>query len=329
MNNLIDRLITKSIEAFIVAIELYNKPTIKYRVEGFGLFICNAWELMIKAHMIKRYGESSIYYEDNTNRTRSLENCIKKCFTNDKDPVRLNLEKIIELRNTSTHFIVTEYESLYVSLFQANVINFTQKMAAFHNVDMTDYVPLNFLTLSVSMTEINEQTIRAKYSNAMVNKFMSLKKGIDELSDTTNNKFAIRVEHHFFIEKDKNKATDTIRIDSNSSNVGKIITKLQDPAQSHQYTQTSLIKTLTSRLQKEEICLFYKGNQVTFNKFHFENLCKYFGIKETEKFCYAYKAHKIPQYTYSQYAVDFLLKEIKKDPMNILDNVAKKKSLVK
>ncbi len=42
MINLESKLIEKSIEAFSIAIELYNKPTIKYRVEGFSLFICNA-----------------------------------------------------------------------------------------------------------------------------------------------------------------------------------------------------------------------------------------------------------------------------------------------
>ena len=47
-----NRLLDKSIEAFSMAIEIYNKPTIKYRVEGFSLFICNAWELMLKAHII-------------------------------------------------------------------------------------------------------------------------------------------------------------------------------------------------------------------------------------------------------------------------------------
>ena len=93
--NLYDKLIDKSKEAFIMAIELYNKPTIKYRVEGFSLFICNAWELMLKAHMIKSIGEDSIYYKDNPNRTLSLENCVAKVFTNNKDPLRLNLEKII------------------------------------------------------------------------------------------------------------------------------------------------------------------------------------------------------------------------------------------
>ena len=126
-----DKLIEKSIEAFCMAIELYNKPTIKYRVEGFSLFICNAWELMLKAHMINVFGDTSIYYKDNPDRTLSLENCTQKIFTNNKNPLRINLQKITELRNTSTHFITEEYEMVYVPLFQACILNFNEEKFSF------------------------------------------------------------------------------------------------------------------------------------------------------------------------------------------------------
>ena len=83
-NDITNKLLDKAKEAFVMAIEIYNKPTIRYRVEGFSFFICNAWELMLKARMIKTYGETSIYYKDNPNRTIALENCIQKIFTNEK-----------------------------------------------------------------------------------------------------------------------------------------------------------------------------------------------------------------------------------------------------
>ena len=73
-------LVDKSIEAFIMGLEIYNKPTIRYRVEGFNFFICNAWELMLKAHIINLYGEKAIYYKDSEDRTITLELCVKKLF---------------------------------------------------------------------------------------------------------------------------------------------------------------------------------------------------------------------------------------------------------
>jgi len=59
MENTSKRLVEKSIEAFIMGLEIYNKPTIKYRIEGFSFFIVNAWELMLKAELLNR--EESIY----------------------------------------------------------------------------------------------------------------------------------------------------------------------------------------------------------------------------------------------------------------------------
>lgn len=68
MEKLENRLIDKSIEAFIMGLEIYNKPTIKYRIEGFSFFIVNAWELMLKAALFKR-GEN-IYYSERRKRNQ-------------------------------------------------------------------------------------------------------------------------------------------------------------------------------------------------------------------------------------------------------------------
>lgn len=65
------RLLDKSQEAFLLAIELYNRPTIRYHAEGCCFFLCNAWELMLKANIIKRDGGKAVYYPGG-NRTLSL-----------------------------------------------------------------------------------------------------------------------------------------------------------------------------------------------------------------------------------------------------------------
>ena len=72
-------LISKSIESFLLALEIFNKPTIKYRAEGFSFFICNAWELMLKAHLLNK--GISIFYKDNQNRTLALNDVLGKIYT--------------------------------------------------------------------------------------------------------------------------------------------------------------------------------------------------------------------------------------------------------
>ena len=142
MENLSERLVGKSIEAFVMGLEVYNKPTIKYRIEGFSFFVCNAWELMLKAEIINR--GQSIYYKDNPDRTLSLEASIKKIYSDENTRIRLNLERIVELRNISTHYITEDYELKYAPLFQACVLNYTNELKRFHNVDVTEKIAQNF-----------------------------------------------------------------------------------------------------------------------------------------------------------------------------------------
>ena len=322
--DLYSKLLDKSKEAFIMSIELYNKPTIKYRVEGFSLFICNAWELMLKAHMIKSMGENSIYYKDNPDRTLSLENCVSKVFTNNKDPLRLNLEKIIELRNTSTHFIMEEYEMVYVPLFQSCIINFNEKMKAFHNIDMTSIIPQNFLTLSVSMKALEDTEIIAKYPEKIAQKLLSVKAKIEDISVSTNEKFAIRIDHYHYLTKDVNKATSIVKIDSNADASVNIIKEMKDPNNTHKYTTKSCIEQIQARLKKDNIQLVYNDRITKFTSFHFTNFCKYYGIKDNKKLCYVHRQFKNPQYSYSHQAIDFIVLELEKDPEHILDNIKNK-----
>ena len=313
-----EKLLEKSKEAFVLAIELYNKPTIKYRVEAFSFFICNAWELMLKAHMICKFGENSIYYADNQNRTISLEKCLQKIITNEKAPIRKNLSKIIELRNTSTHFITEEYEMVYIPLFQACLFNFVEKMQEYHGIDMTEVVPQNFLTLSVSMKALDENVIRAKYPEEIATKLLESNAQLAPVIAENNQSFAIKVEHLHYITKDKNKATSYVYVDKDADVGVKIIKELKDPNNTHKYTMKTAIKEINRRLQSEG--LDFKINQYIFGLFN-----KKYGIKDNEKFCYIHRQYAQPSYTYSMSAIELIVGEIKNDSENIVENLKKTK----
>ncbi|MBQ5759730.1 MAG: DUF3644 domain-containing protein [Schwartzia sp.] len=313
-----------------MAIEIYNKPSIKYRLEGFSFFICNAWELMLKAHMINKFGEDSIYYSNKPNRTISLENCLQKIFTNEKAPLRKNLEKIVELRNTSTHFITEEYESVYIPLLQACVFNFVDKIMEFHGVDMTQIIPENFITLSVRLKSLDETEIRGKYVKQVADRLISTSRTIQPMVESANSSFAIRVEHYHYLTKKREEATELYHIDKNAEEGVRIIKEIKDPNTTHKYTAKACIKEINKRLQKEKISLLFNGSGVEMNMYHFRNFTAYFGLKENERMCFTYQVSAQPQYSYSQQAIDFIFEEIKKSPGTILDDLkgklAKKQS---
>ena len=318
------RLIDKAKEAFVMAIEIYNKPSINYRLEGFSFFICNAWELMLKAHMINKFGEQSIYYSNKPNRTLSLENCVQKIFTNEKSPLRKNLEKVIELRNTSTHFITEEYEAVYIPLLQACVFNFVDKMTEFHNVDMTKIIPENFITLSVRLKSLNETEIRGKYTEQVAEKILSINNTLEPLIEENNSTFAIRVEHYHYATKKKEEATEFYHIDKDATEGVRIIKELKDPNDTHKYSMKACLKELNKRITRDGIQLLYNGQPAVLNQYHFTLFNSYFKIKENEKFCYVYQISAQPQYSYSQQAIDFIYDEIKKAPSTLLDDLKKR-----
>lgn len=321
---LISRLLDKSKEAFLMAIEIYNKPSIKYRVEGFSFFICNAWELMLKARLVSTQGSEVIYYKDNQSRTITLENCIKKIFTNEHSPIHKNLMRIVELRNTSTHFIVEEYEMVYIPLFQACVLNYTEKMQEFHGVDITELIPQNFLTLTVSMKALSEADLRAKYPGQIAERLIATSSALASEIAENNHSFAIRIEHHHYITKDKSKATDIVHISKNAEPGVQIIKELKDPSETHKYNTKKCIQEINARLSRKKISILQNGNVVNFNAHHFDLFCKYFGIKENPKLCYVYRVPKSPTYSYSIQAIDFIVSEIEKDPENIIRNLKEK-----
>ena len=316
------RLIEKSQEAFIVAIELYNKPTIKYRVEGFTFFICNAWELMLKSYLITKQGENSIYYSDNPNRTISLEKCIQLIFTNNKDPLRINLEKIIELRNICTHFITEEYEQIYAPLFQSCVINYSNKLLEFFDVDITDKIPQNFLTLSIKLDRFSPETIQARYPKEIAEKLLLSFKNVEQtISSVNNSKLSILIEHSLIITKNPKMATASFSISKNAEHAAYILKEEKDMHKTHPFNLGEIIKHVNSFIKKEKIELVTLNNKNVFNKYHFNLFNQFYNIKQNPTYSYAYPVGSNTLYAYSQKLINFITEEIKKDPNGIISNL--------
>lgn len=319
MENLSNQLIKKSIEAFIMGLEIYNKPTIKYRIEGFSFFVCNAWELMLKGKMLN--DGLSIYFKDNKDRTIDLSTAIKKVYTDKRQPLRVNLEKIVELRNTSTHFITEDYEIIFAPLFQANVMNFCEQIKRFHDIDITNYIAQNFLTLSVNLNTLNNSEIRSKYTVEMAEKLINEKTSIDNLIDnSTSNALFIPMKHDFYITNKKSEADLVLAVDKTADASIKIVTKLTDPSSKFKLSFNGVIKAINKQLISKNIKFDYtssKGKQ-EFSTYTLTLFSNFYNIKNDEKYSYWFAG----VYRYSQQLVDFIIEEIKKNP-NLISDIIK------
>lgn len=319
MDEIKQKLVDKSIEAFIMGLEIYNKPTIKYRIEGFSFFICNAWELMLKAELLNR--NENIYYSDKSGRTLSLEPTIKKIYSDKNTRVRLNLEKIIELRNISTHFITEDYEAKYAPLFQACVLNFVNEIKRFHNIDISNYISQNFLTITANYEPLSNEQIRLKYPPEIAERFIQQSNQIDVLTqEYDSDKFAIPIKQNLYITKKKDEADFVIAMASESPNKVAIVKELKDPANTHKYAFNNVIAVVNNRLSKSNIKLGYKNG---FNSYVLNLFIEFYDIKSDNKYSYKHSLGNSTSYTYSERLIDFIINEIKKNPDGFVESLKK------
>ena len=303
-NELITILLDKSEEAFLMAIEIYNKPTIKYRLEGFSFFICNAWELLLKSRMLQK--NIPIYYDDKPNRTISLTNCISQVFTNSKDPVRKNLEIIIGLRNTSTHFVIKELDIIYLPFMQANVLNYSQKLFEYFGRDITKKINSSFMTLVINDDNITDEEILSRYGNNIFDRFIKLKTETEKIiSDNSNEKLAIKIDLNVKIVKDKDKAKMTFRIAKDGDTPVQIIKELKDTNLTHCYSQKRVREIVEDNLKRN-------GINFKLTQYDFQLICDKFNLKNDET--YFYKHILTNRWGCTQQLISFLTNLIMKNP---------------
>ena len=304
-NELIDNMLQKSQEAFLLAIEIYNKPTIKYRLEGFTFFVCNAWELLLKAYLIEKKGKSSIYYKNKPERTISLSDCIKKIFTNENDPTRKNLDIIVDLRNTSTHFIIKEMEDIYLPFLQANTLNYSQKLFDFFNIDITKNIDTSFLSLVTNNSNLTDADILSKYGDEIFNKYKKLKlETTNILENESNNKLAINVNLNLKVVKNIKDANLTFAITKDAQDAIYFVDKIKDINTTYPYSQKKAREIIMNNLKR-------KGVDINLHQTNFSLITNKYDLKSNEDYFYY---HNISgRYMCSQKLVDFVTDLLLKD----------------
>ena len=319
MENLSQRMIDKSIEAFMMGLEIYNKPTITYRIEGFSFFIINAWELMLKAELLNR-GES-IYYKNKQERTLSISDTLKKIYTDKNTRIRLNLEKIIDLRNISTHYITEDYEVKYAPLFQACVLNYVNEIKKFHDIDITEHIAQNFLTITARYEPLSNEQIRIKYPPEIAEKLIRQANEIDVLSSTyASDKFSIEIRQNLYLTKKRSEADFLVALAPESDNKVARVKELKDPVNTHKYSFNNVIVAVNERLKKDNIKLGYEKG---FNSYVLNLVVEFYDVKQDETYAYKHVIGNQEQYTYSQQFVEFIIEEIKKNPQRFVESLKK------
>ena len=136
-------LVNNSIEAMYCAIELHNKPILKYRYETCSILMVNSWELLLRAYMYQvtkdkemiKYLRKSLVEQnrDIVDRVESSDSDWKSSFNSLVDKVFYwktnkviaeNLKCVAKLRNDFIHAYISDLNPILYSLLCKCVIEY-------------------------------------------------------------------------------------------------------------------------------------------------------------------------------------------------------------
>ena len=292
INQYINALLNKSEEAYLMSIEIINKPTINYRTEGFCFFICNAWELLLKAYLIKKSSDINVInYKNDNNRTINLDECVEKVFTSTTDKTKNNIAFIRSIRNKSTHNILPDYDFLLSPAFQRCLTNYNK----FFKKQFPEYELNEKITPYIALVnQGNENNVSALILNP-TNLIM-----LEKIKKEMNSDETLCQTLRLVSTKKENDADIKYTIVDNSGENATIINIPKDIEKTHPYTTTEVIKKIKETL---ELSL---GTNHGFTSSKFQDICKKKGIKNNQEYCYQFPYSKNKIYKYSDITIEYV-----------------------
>lgn len=246
---LCNKFVEKAESALIAAIEVYNKPTFRYRAETFALLAINAWELLLKAKLIKdanndprvirayesrrtKAGTPSKKRYVKRNRsgsplTISLLGCIsmldKQSTYRVAPEIKANIDALIAIRDNAAHYINASpvLAKQVLEIASASVKNFVVLAREWFGTDLSGDVsimlPVGFLTGNKDV----ESVVITSGEERLLKYLRSIAAG-DIAGDSP---FAVAVRVHIRLERSKLATASKVQITNDPDAVRVILTE--------------------------------------------------------------------------------------------------------
>lgn len=251
------KLLGKSVEAYLLALETINRLTITYRVETFCTLICNAWELLLKAKVLEDTADrKAIYYASQPGESRrslSLSDCLNRTFLDERDSTRRNLERVQDLRDASIHLFISDVPKDVLGLLQACVLNYHRCLSEWFDVTLSDRVPLGMMTIvfdtSPEQLDLGDPVMRRRLGKDAADYLLSL---TDELRAEHDShgyapEFSVEIKYGLYIQK-RSEGASVVAVTGDEGSPARIVRMAKDPSETFPYRQKELLDELTARL---------------------------------------------------------------------------------
>jgi hypothetical protein len=308
MKRLTRQLLARSEQAFMLALEIFNKPTIAYRIEGFCFFYINAWELLAKAQLIETAGgERAIYYRKKRGHPRrsvSLRDAIERAIPESKDPIRRNVEQVAELRDHAMHLLIPELEAIYAGLFQAGVFNYLDQRRKWFPQGKASAATPPLLSLVWEPEQLEPKVIQKRYGRDAL-KFMQEQRvrvqAVEQ--EMGDRRFSIPIEYKLVLTKKPKDADITLGAGPGGAIAGQIIEVPKDVSVTHPYKHFGAAAEIQKRL----------GTGTRFSAHDLQAVIRAEKVKKVDSSPFHYLMKQTGTHLYSDIFIDEIVRKVQVD----------------
>lgn len=254
-------LIRKSRDNMLLALELYNRPSIENRMDSFVMCFCAAWEQLLKAVLIEKEGSENVIFKaqrpsqlvtvPRLRKTLSLRECLQKVFP-ENSKVRINIERIVTLRDQAVHLLMPELEGISSRIFQSGILNFSSYFEKVTEVSFLKHTRAGMISLIGAVATPPFSILQNIYGD-IAQDILDLATTLqDEVHKNSDIEFAVplNVKLVFATSDDEGNTITLARADEGVESLKKalIIEKTTDRGKTHPYLQSSAITRINEKL---------------------------------------------------------------------------------
>ncbi len=267
-------LVEKAIEAGLAAVEIYNKPNIKYREETFSILMLNAWELILKARLLQHYRklESIHVYEPIRKKEGSKSHRKQKKLNRSGNPMTINLQRAMnevkqlptnridencqnnllllqEIRDNSVHYhdVSGELRKRIHEVGAAALRNFVDAVDIWFDIDLKRY-NFNLTPLSPYPTSIVAESLGGRKEPVYIRRLLEKISEMElEHSEDSNQRFAVTVQVRVKFLRSHREQSIPVKLTNDDPNAIPIKTNEEDILKNFPWSYQDLYRQLKSR----------------------------------------------------------------------------------
>lgn len=316
-NPLSRSLAERSRDNMILALEVYNRPSLANRIDSFLVLFCMAWEQLLKAVIAERDGDSAIFtgkFFDGRRESISLQLSLDTIFSK-QDITYKNISIIKKLRDEAVHLMAKEVEGILSRIFQSGIFNFADFYRQATGLDFLPASTPGLMTLISDLPPESSAVIISRHGDELGSEIASLIEEINgSVSEVNDSRFSIPIDYTLrFVSKNEDPDISLSHGQYAPANAV-VVEKTVSEFKKFKYGRDRLVELVNSKLSEtlsetelEDRHVIDSNGKIRFTTGHFDKIARKEKWRNADNEYHRYYPDHGKMRRFSDKALDFIV----------------------